>query len=197
MVVTVYDPKLRRYEGWTLTEIGKELGKDPRDVAMDFVIADRGLTFGVNFMMAEDDVRSVLRHPLVSVGTDTGARAEDGPLAQSKTHPRGWGSFPRILGKYVREEHLLTLEEAVRKMTSQPAGRVHLNGRGILRPGIAADITVFDPATIADKGTYKDPNHYAVGIKHVIVNGQVTVLEGKITEARAGRVLRGPGYSAH
>jgi dihydroorotase/N-acyl-D-amino-acid deacylase len=197
MVVTVYDPKLRRYEGWTLAEIGKELGKDPRDVAMDFVIADRGLTFGVNFLMAEDDVRSVLRHPLVSVGTDTAARAEDGPLAQSKTHPRGWGSFPRILGKYVREEHLLTLEEAVRKMTSLPAGRVHLNGRGILGPGMAADITVFDPAMIADKGTYKDPNHYAVGIKHVIVNGQVTVLEGKITEARAGRVLRGPGYSAN
>ena len=122
LVVTIFDPKLRRYEGMTLTEIGKELGKDPRDVAMDIVIADRGLTFAVNFVMAEDDVRNVLRSPLVSIGTDSAAKAEDGPLSRSKSHPRGWGSFPRILGKYVREEHLLTLEEAIRKMTAQPAG---------------------------------------------------------------------------
>ena len=131
----------------------------------------------------------------MSVGTDSPAKAEDGPLSQSKSHPRGWGSFPRILGKYVREEHLLTLEEAVRKMTAQPATRVHLNDRGILRPGMAADVTVFDPATIADKGTFKDPNHYSIGIRHVIVNGQAVVRDGKITEARPGRVLRGPGYS--
>jgi N-acyl-D-aspartate/D-glutamate deacylase len=196
LVVTIFDPKLRRYEGMTLTEIGKELGKDPRDVLMDIVIADRGLTSAVNFVMAEDDVRNVLRSPLVSIGTDSAAKAEDGPLSRSKSHPRGWGSFPRILGKYVREEHLLTVEEAIRKMTAQPAGRVHLADRGILRPGMAADITIFDPNTIADAGSFKDPNHYAVGIKYVIVNGQVVVRDGKITEARPGRVLRGPGYRA-
>jgi dihydroorotase/N-acyl-D-amino-acid deacylase len=162
---------------------------------MDIVIADRGLTSAVNFVMAEDDVRNVLRSPLTSIGTDSSARAEDGPLSRSKSHPRGWGSFPRILGKYVREEHLLTLEEAVRKMTAQPAARVHLADRGILRPGMAADVTIFDPNTITDAGSFKDPNHYATGIKYVIVNGQVAVRDGKITEARPGHVLRGPGYS--
>jgi N-acyl-D-amino-acid deacylase len=122
LVVTNFDPKLRRFEGMTLTEIGKEIGKDPRDVAMDIVIADRGLTSAVNFVMAEDDVRNVLPSPLVSIGTDSAAKAEDGPLSRSKSHPRGWGSFPGILGKYVREERLLTLEEPIRKMTAQPAG---------------------------------------------------------------------------
>ena len=195
LVVTTFNPKLREYEGRTLAEIGKQLRKDPRDIAMDIVIADRGLTFAVNSVMAEDDVRHALKHPLVSVGTDSGARAEDGPLSQSKSHPRGWGSFPRILGRYVREEHLLTLEEGIRKMTSQPAARAHLYDRGILRPGMAADITVFDAATITDTGTYKDPNHYAIGVRHVIVNGQAVVLDGHITDARPGRVLRGPGYS--
>jgi N-acyl-D-aspartate/D-glutamate deacylase len=195
LVVTIFDPKLRRFEGLTLAEIGKQLGKDPRDVAMDIVIADRGLTFAVNSVMAENDVRTVLKSPLTSIGTDSPARAEDGPLAQSKSHPRGWGSFPRILGKYVREEHLLTLEEAIRKMTAQPAGRVHLSDRGVLRPGMTADITIFDPNTIAEIGSFRDPNHYAVGVKHVIVNGQIVVLAGAITEARPGKVLRGPGYS--
>ena len=195
LVVTIFDPKLHRFEGLTLAEIGKQLGKDPRDVAMDIVIADRGLTFAVNSVMAENDVRNILKSPLVSIGTDSPARAEDGPLAQSKSHPRGWGSFPRILGKYVREEHLLTLEEAIRKMTAQPAGRVHLSDRGVLRPGMAADITIFDPNTIAEIGSFRDPNHYAVGVKNVIVNGQIVVLAGTITEARPGKVLRGPGYS--
>src|SRR5207248_3905910 len=127
-----------------------KIGKDPRDVAIDIVIADRGLTSAVNFVMAEDDVRNVLPSPLVSIGTDSGAKAEDGPLSRSKSHPRGWGSFPRILGKYVREERLLALEEAIRKMTAQPAGRVHLADRGILRAGMAADVTIFDPKIIAD-----------------------------------------------
>ena len=195
LVVTTFNPKLREYEGRTLAEIGKQLRKDPRDIAMDIVIADRGLTFAVNSVMAEKDVRDALKHPLVSVGTDSGARAEDGPLSQSKSHPRGWGSFPRILGRYVREEHLLTLEEGIRKMTSQPAARAHLYDRGILRPSMAADITVFDAATITDTGTYKDPNHYAIGVRHVIVNGHAVVLDGHITDARPGRVLRGPGYS--
>src|SRR6516225_1056310 len=105
-----------------------------------------------------------------------------------------WGSFPRILGKYVRDEHLLTLEEAIRKMTSKAAARVHLNDRGILRTGLMADITIFDPAIIRDVATFEDPNHYSVGIKHVFVNGKRAVADGKITTERPGRPLRGPGY---
>jgi N-acyl-D-amino-acid deacylase len=190
LVVSVFNPELRKYEGLTLAQIGKQLGKDPRDVAMDIVAADRGLSRAVNFVMSEDDVRAALKHPLVSIGTDSAAKAEDGPLAPSKSHPRGWGTFPRILGKYVRDERLLTLEEAIRKMTSQPAARVRLDDRGILRPGMMADITVFDPSTIRDTATFDDPNHYAVGIKHVLVNGRPVVLNGEITAERPGRVLR-------
>jgi N-acyl-D-amino-acid deacylase len=137
-----------------------------------------------------------LKDPLVAVGTDSGARAEDGPLADSKSHPRGWGSFPRILGKFVRDEHLLTLEEAVRKMTSRPAARVGLADRGILRPTMKADVTVFDLATIRDVATFEDPNHYSTGVKWVLVNGRAVVADGKITAARPGRPLRGPGYKA-
>ncbi len=195
LVVTTYEPTLRKYEGLTLAQIGKQLGKDPRDVAMDIVIADRGFTRAVNFVMSEDDVRAGLRHPLVSVGTDSAAMAQDGPLSRSKSHPRGWGTFPRILGKYVREDGLLTLEEAIRKMTSTPAARVHLIDRGILRHGMMADVTVFDPSLIADKATYEDPNRYSVGIKYVLVNGEFVVVNGQITAARPGRVLHGPGYA--
>ena len=194
MVAAVLNPDLRKWEGMTLTEIGKAMGKDPRDAAMDLVIADRGETDCIIAIMDEQDVRTALQDPLVSIDTDSGARAEDGPLAESKSHPRGWGTFARILGHYVREEKLLTLEDAVRKMTSQPAARVGLLDRGILRPGLAADVTVFDPATIRDVATFADPNHYAVGVKHVFVNGQAVVKDGAITDARPGRPLRGPGY---
>jgi N-acyl-D-amino-acid deacylase len=190
MVSSVLNDALRKYEGMTLTAIGKAMGKDPRDAAMDLVIADRGETSCIISIMTEEDVRTALRHPLVSIDTDSGAKAEDGPLSQSKSHPRAWGTFARILGKYVREEKLLTLEEAVRKMTSRPAARVGLRDRGILRPGMAADVTVFDPATIRDVATFEDPNHYAVGVKHVFVNGVAVVSNGKITDARPGRPLR-------
>jgi N-acyl-D-amino-acid deacylase len=194
MVSSVLNPELRKYEGMTLTAIGKAMGKDPRDAAMDLVIADGGETSCIISIMTEEDVRTALRHPLVSIDTDSGAKAEDGPLSESKSHPRAWGTFARILGKYVRDEKLLTLEEAVRKMTSRSAARVGLQDRGILRPGFAADVTAFDPATIRDVATFEDPNHYAVGVKHVFVNGQAVVSDGRITEARPGRPLRGPGY---
>jgi dihydroorotase/N-acyl-D-amino-acid deacylase len=194
MISSVLNPDLRKYEGLTLTEIGKQMGKDPRDAVMDLVIADRGESAVIISIMSEDDVRTALKHPLVSVDTDSGAKAEDGPLAESKSHPRAWGTFARILGKYVRDEHLITLEEAIRKMTSRPATRVHLNDRGILRPGMAADVTVFDPATIRDVATFEDPNHYSVGVQFVIVNGVPVVVDGKINDARPGRALRGPGY---
>jgi len=193
MVSTVLDPSLRKYEGMTLTDIGKAMGKDPRDAVIDLVLADKGETSVVTAIMDEDDVRAALRHPLVGVGTDSGAKAEDGKLSESKSHPRAWGSFPRILGRYVRDEKLLTLEEAIRKMTSKAAARVHLDDRGILRPGLAADITIFDPATIRDVATFDDPTHYSVGVQQVIVNGRRVVADGKITEERPGKALRGPG----
>ena len=194
MLSAVLDPALRRYEGMTFTEIGRARGVDPRDAVMDLVIEDRGESQVIISIMNEDDVRTALRHPLVGVGTDSGAQAEDGRLSESKSHPRAWGSFPRILGRYVRDEHLLPLEEAIRKMTSKAAARVHLADRGILRPGLAADITVFDPATIRDVATFEDPRHYAVGIRHVLVNGRRVVADGIITGERPGRVMRGPGY---
>jgi N-acyl-D-aspartate/D-glutamate deacylase len=193
MLSSVLDPSLRKYEGMTFTEIGKAMNKDPRDAVMDLVIADRGESSVITSIMSEDDVRTALKHPLVGVGTDSGAQAEDGKLSESKSHPRAWGSFPRILGRFVRDEHLLTLEEAVRKMTSKAAARVHLVDRGVLRPGMMADITIFDPATIRDVSTFEDPKHYSVGVKHVFVNGKRVVADGAITAERPGRPLRGPG----
>ena len=193
MLSSVLDPGLRHYEGMTLTAIGRQMGKDPRDAVMDLVIADRANSAVVISIMREDDVVTALRHPLVSVDTDSGARAEDGPLSASKSHPRAFGTFARILGKYVRDEKVLRLEEAIRKMTSQPATRVHLQDRGILRPGLAADITVFDPAAIRDVSTFEDPMHYSVGVRHVLVNGRAVVADGTITGERPGRALRGPG----
>lgn len=194
MVSSVLNPSLRKYEGMTLTAIGKAMGKDPRDAVMDLVIADRGETSVIISIMNEDDVRTALKHPLVGVGTDSGAKAEDGKLSESKSHPRAWGSFPRILGHYVRDQQLLPLEEAIRKMTSKAATRVHLADRGILRPGMKADITIFDPATIRDVATFEDPNHYSTGVKHVFVNGRRILADGVMTAERPGRPLRGPGY---
>jgi dihydroorotase/N-acyl-D-amino-acid deacylase len=199
MLSSVLNPALRKYEGMTMTEIGRAMGKDPRDAVMDLVVADKGESAVITAIMSEDDVRAALKSPLVGVGTDSGAQAEDGKLSESKSHPRAWGSFPRILGHYVRDEHLLPMEEAIRKMTSRSAARVHIFDRGILRPGMMADITIFDPATIRDVSTFEDPKHYATGIVHVFVNGRRVVADGRITTERPGRPLRshqGPTPSA-
>ena len=193
MLSSVLNPELRKYEGQTLTQIGRSMGKDPRDAVVDLVIADRGESSVIISIMSEEDVRTALKHPLVGVGTDSGVQAEDGKLSESKSHPRAWGSFPRILGKFVRDERLLTLEEAIRKMTSKAATRVHLADRGVLRPGLMADVTVFDPATIRDVSTFEDPKHYSVGVRHVFVNGRRVVADGAITAERPGRPLKGPG----
>src|SRR2546423_7748126 len=163
MIASSVVPALRKWEGMTLTQIGRAMGKDPRDAAIDLVVADKGETAVITAIMDEDDVRAALKHPLVGVGTDSGSKAADGKLAESKSHPRAWGSFPRILGRYVRDEHLLTLEEAIRKMTSKAANRLRLDDRGVLRPGMAADITVFDPVAIRDVSAFEDPKHYSVG----------------------------------
>ena len=194
MISTVGDPALRKWEGKNLVEIGKEMGKDPRDAAMDLVIADRSETSVIISIMREEDVRLALSSPMISIGTDSGARAEDGPFSKSKSHPRAWGSFPRILGKYVRDEQLITLEDAVRRFTSRPAMRVGITDRGILRPGMKADVTIFNPATVRDVSTFVDPNHYSQGVEHVLVNGVAVVAGGKITDGRPGQVVRGRGY---
>jgi dihydroorotase/N-acyl-D-amino-acid deacylase len=196
MLSSVLAPELRKYEGMTLEQIGKAMKKDPRDAAIDLVIADRGESSCIISIMSEEDVRTAMRHPLISFDTDSGARAEDGPLAESKSHPRAWGTFPRILGRYVRDEKLLTLEEAIRKMTSQAAIRVGILDRGIIRAGMFADLTLFDPATIRDAATFEDPRHYSIGIRHVLVNGRPVVSNGKMTAERPGRALRGPGSKA-
>lgn len=193
LLSSVLDPSLRKWEGKTLTEIGREMGVDPRDAVMDLVIADRGESSVIISIMREDDVRAALAHPLISIGTDSGARAEDGPLSVSKSHPRAWGSFTKILGTYVRDQRLLTVEDAVRKFTSRPAARMGLLDRGLLRPGFKADITVFDLATVQDRSTYTQPNQYSTGIRHVLVNGQAVVSDGAITDARPGQVIRGAG----
>jgi N-acyl-D-aspartate/D-glutamate deacylase len=194
LLVSVTNPELRQFEGLTLTEIGRRLNKDPRDAVADLVVEDDAESTVVISIMRDDDVEAALKDPLVSVGTDYEARAEDGPMSESKSHPRAWGSFPRILGYYVRERQLFSLEEAVRKMTSRPAARVGLRDRGVLRPGLVADVTVFDPERIRDVSTYDNPTHYAEGIIDVIVNGQVAVRDGRLTDVHAGRALRGPAY---
>ncbi len=194
LIATVINPALKKYEGKTIADIAQAEGKDEVDVIMDLVVADRAHTSNIVFIMDDRDVRTALRHPLVSLCTDSGAEAVDGIFGQEKSHPRAWASAPRILGHYVRDEHLLPLEEAVRKMTSQPASRMGLADRGIVRAGMAADLVAFDPATVRDVSTYTDPLHYSAGIPYVAVNGQLVVDGGKITDARPGRPLYGPGY---
>jgi N-acyl-D-amino-acid deacylase len=194
MLSSVLDPALRKYEGMNFDAIGKAMGKDPRDAAIDLVIADKAESSVIISIMRESDVIEAMRTPWVSFDTDSGARAEDGPLSASKSHPRAWGTFTRVLGKYVRQDHVLTLEEAVRKMTSQAAIRVGITDRGLIRPGMMADVVVFDPATVADLATFEQPNRYSVGVRHVLVNGTAVVADGAITAERPGRALRGPGY---
>ena len=194
LVGTVFNRELEALQGKRVSEIAKERGKDEVETLLDIIVADRGQTGAIYFMMNEDDLRAALREPFVSICTDSGARAADGPLSGSKSHPRGWGSYPRVLSRYVRDERLLTLEQAVHKMTGQPAARVGLRDRGVLRAGAYADITVFDAARVRDLATFEQPNQYPEGIRYVVVNGQLEVDEGRRTPVNAGRPLRGPGY---
>jgi len=194
LLIQVVNPELAKYEGKTLEEIGRDMKEDPKDAAMDIAIADRGNSSVVISIMDEADVRTAVSSPLVAFGSDSEAQAEDGPLSKTKAHPRAFGTFPRVLNVYVREQHTMRLEEAVRKMTSLAAARVNLLERGILRPGMIADIAVFDARVIKDPASYNDPLHYSVGVKYVFVNGRPVLWDGNITEERPGRALRGPAY---
>ena len=194
LIGSVVNRELEPLQGKRISEIAAEQKKDPLDALFDFILADRGQTGAIYFMMSEADMRLAMQSPFVSFCTDSGARATDGPLAGSKSHPRGWGSYPRILGHYVRDEKILSLESAVHKMTGGPAARVGLRDRGLIKEGMFADITVFDPAKVIDRATFESPNQYPIGIEYVLVNGRVSVDKGQHTGTLAGRVLRGPGY---
>lgn len=196
LVISVLNPALKKYEGKNVAQIAKDQNKDPFDALLDFVITDRDNTGAVYFLMSEDDVRLALQQPWVAVGTDFGGVNLEGPLSESKSHPRAWGSFPRILGKYVREERILRLEDAVRKFTSLAAQRVKLDHRGMVRPDYFADLTLFNPETVRDIATFDDPNRPSEGIEYVFVNGVLSVEHGKLTGQLGGRPLRGPGYGA-
>ena len=194
LIGAVVNRELEAVQGKRLSQIAEEQNKDPLDALFDLILADHGQTSAIYFMMNEDDMRAAMRAPFVSFCTDSGSRATDGPLAGSKSHPRGWGSYPRILGRYVRDEHLLSLEEAIHKMAGAPAARVGLRDRGFVRQGMFADITIFDPRRVIDRATFEMPNQYPEGIEYVLVNGQISVDKGQRTAALAGHVLRGPGY---
>ena len=194
LIGSVTNRDLDNWQGKRLSEIATAQNKDPLDALFDFIIADHGQTGAIFFMMQESDMNAALKSPFVSICTDSGARATDGPLAGSKSHPRGWGTYPRILGRYVRDQKLMPLELAIHKMTGLPASNVGLKQRGLLREGYFADITIFDPKTVIDRATFEEPNQYPVGINYVIVNGQVEVDNGQRIQTNSGRVLRGPGY---
>ena len=194
LIGSVVNRELESLQGKRLSEIATAQKKDPLDALFDLILADKAQTGAIYFMMNEDDMQAAMRAPFISFCTDSGSRATDGPLSGSKSHPRGWGSYPRILGRYVREQKLLSLESAIHKMTGGPAARVGLKDRGLLHAGMFADVVVFNPQTVIDRATFEAPNQYPVGIEFVLVNGQVSVDKGERTSALAGQVLRGPGY---
>ena len=194
LVISVLNPQLRKYEGQTIAQIAKAENKEPLDALMDLVIADRDNVGAVYFLMSEEDVKLAMQQPWVSVGTDYGAVNPGGPLGESKSHPRAYGSFARILGKYVREEHTLRMEDAIRKFTSLPAQREKLDHRGLLHLDYYADITIFDPEKVRDTATFGDPNKPSVGFAYVFVNGVLALENDKVTGQLGGRPLRGPGY---
>jgi N-acyl-D-amino-acid deacylase len=179
-----------KYEGMRVADAAKAAGKDPFDFVFDLLRDTRASVGCVYFIMSEDDVKLAMRQPWVAIGSDGSALAVEGPLRAGVPHPRNFGTFPRVLGKYVREEKVITLEEAVRKMTSLPASALNLPDRGSITPGQWADLVIFDPATVADKATFEQPFQYPLGIDTVIVNGQVVLDEGTHTNAKPGKVLR-------
>jgi N-acyl-D-amino-acid deacylase len=179
--------------GKRITAIAAERKKDPWDVYFSLILDTGGRVGALFHMMSEEDVRTGLKWSRVTIGTDSAAIRTEGVLAQGSPHPRTYGTFPRVLGRYVRDERVLELAEAVRKMTSAAAAQMHIRDRGFVRPGSYADLVVFDPATVKDNATYEKPHQYPTGILHVVVNG-VPVLDPKgLTGARPGRPLFGPG----
>ena len=194
LLASIQKPELKQFEGKTLDDVAKAWKKSQEDTLMDFVIADSAQTGALYFMASEEDLKTGLEQRWTSIGLDANEMSLDGPIFEAHTHPRAFGSMPRFLGHYVRDEHLMPLESAIRKITSFPAQREHLENRGILKPGYFADVTIFDPATIIDKATFTSPTQLSEGIAYTIVNGQIEYDHGKLTGATAGKVLRGRGW---
>jgi N-acyl-D-amino-acid deacylase len=188
------NPALKPLTGKTLAQVAKERGKSPEDTAMDLVVEDHSRVTTAYFLMSEDNVKLGLSQPWVALGSDAEAPAPEGVFLLSSVHPRAYGNFARFLGKYVRDEQVTTLADAVRRMTALPARSFKLADRGCLAPGCFADVTVFDPATIRDHATFDRPHQYASGVSHVLVNGVQVLADGEHTGAKPGRVVRGPGW---
>ena len=194
LICTVKDLKLLPLQGKTLAEIAKLWNKEPMDALFDLLIADNAFPQVAVFGMSEPDVALALQQPWVSLDNDSSGASPEGILGRDHPHPRAYGTFPRILRKYVREEHKLTLEDAIRKFSALPAQRLRLEGRGLLRAGMWADVVIFDPATVRDLATFDNPNQLSEGMAYVLVNGAPVIDNGKMTGALPGKVLRGPGY---
>lgn len=190
LLVEFKNEALKRYTGRTLAAVARERGTSPEETIADLMLQDRSRVGAVYFLMSEENVKRQLTLPWVSFGSDAASMAPEGVFLKSATHPRAYGNFARLLGKYVREEKVLPLEEAIRKLTSLPASNLGLKDRGELRPGAYADVVVFDPARIADRATYEKPHQYAVGVQHVLVNGTPVLKDGEHTGATPGRALR-------
>jgi N-acyl-D-amino-acid deacylase len=184
---------LKPLTGKTLAEVAKMRGKDPIETIMDLVYEDRSRVGTVYFMMSEENIKKQLRQPWVSLGSDAASMAPEGAFLRSSTHPRAYGNFARLLGKYVREEKVITLQEAVRRLSGLPATNLELDHRGFLKVGMFADVVVFDPVTIGDRATFENPHQYSVGVKHVLVNGIQVLKDGEHTGAKPGRALWGSG----
>jgi dihydroorotase/N-acyl-D-amino-acid deacylase len=194
LISAVHNPILRSLQGKNLAEIAKMWGKDPKDALFDILIQDDAYTYVSAFGMQESDVALALKQPWVSIDNDSEGTSPEGILGQEHPHPRAYGTFPRILRKYVREEKLLTLPDAIRKFSALPAQKMGLTDRGVLKTGMWADVVVFDPETVHDVATYENPNQFSVGMDYVLVNGVPVIDDGKMTGARPGKVLLGPGY---
>ena len=196
LLVSLSNPEYKRFEGKRMNEVIRGIGGDEIDVLFKLLEANNGSIPTIYFHHSEEDMRYALQQPFVSIGSDGTAVRTDGPLAASHPHPRYYGTFPRVLGRYVRDEKVITLEEAIRKMTSANAAKVGIYDRGMIRPGMWADVTVFNPDTVIDNATWEQPHQYASGIQYVLVNGQPVLDQGKHSNARPGRILYGPGYHA-
>ena len=194
LLVGFRNDALRPLIGKTLQEVAEERGTDPAVTAMDLVVEDDSRVDAVYFLMSEENIRRKIDKDWISFGSDAGAPAAEGLFLESGRHPRTYGNFARLLGRYVRDENLISLEEAIRRLTSIPAANIGILDRGELREGFYADIVVFDPETISDNATFEDPHQYATGVRHVFVNGEQVLENGTHTGAMPGRVVRGPGW---
>jgi N-acyl-D-amino-acid deacylase len=196
LIASAESPDLKQFQGQTLAQIAQAQGKPELEAMFDLILADKAQTSALYFIADENDLRYGLRQPWVSIGLDADELSLDGPLFEPHTHPRAFGTMPRFLGHYVRDEHLVTLPEAIRRITSMPAQRYHLVDRGLIEPGFYADITIFNPDTIIDRATYAEPTRLSEGVEDVLVNGQIEFEHGRLTGAKAGRALRGSGASS-